>query len=168
MESNDDGLIIGAELQKQKIPYIYVTAHTDVETMKKVLETNPHGFISKPIRNSELTVNIGLVIKGFVGYASRNIKIKVGNHVETIDLEDIIYIKSDGNYLEIFTDNKKHLKRCTIDQILEELDSPDFERIHRSIVVNKSYIQKVTVGAVILSNEVSLPVSRTFSRTTKE
>jgi DNA-binding LytR/AlgR family response regulator len=167
MERHDDGLVIGAMLNEIKIPYIYVTAHTDSETAKRVIQTHPHGFISKPIRTGELTVSIGLVLNNILSSNKSKLKVKHNNEVNYINPSDLLYIKSDGNYLEVFTFEKKYLIRNTLDQLLLELDSPSFERIHRSIVINKDHILSVSTAMVTLTGNIELPISRTFSKRIK-
>lgn len=56
--------------------------------------------------------------------------------------DDIVYFKSDGNYVKIITDNKTHLYRKTIRSIYESIDTEEFLRIHRSIILKKSYIKQ--------------------------
>ena len=167
MERNDDGLVIGAMLNERKIPYIYVTAHTDSETTKRVIQTYPHGFISKPIRTSELTVSIGLLLNKIQNSKISKLKVKYNNELVYLDPIDLLYIKSDGNYLELFTEDKKYLIRNTIDQLLLELDSPSFERIHRSIVINKEHLVSISPSTVTLTRDIILPISRTFSKQVK-
>jgi DNA-binding LytR/AlgR family response regulator len=144
-----------------------VTAHTDSETTKRVIETHPHGFISKPIRTSELTVSIGLVLNKISNSNTSKLKVKYNNEMIYLNPADLVYVKSDGNYLELFTTDKKYLIRNTLDQLLMELGSPSFERIHRSIVINKDHIVSVSHTTVTLTGDTILPISRTFSKQIK-
>jgi DNA-binding NarL/FixJ family response regulator len=36
------------------IPVVYLTAHSDPETLKRVLHSNPYGYIVKPFASNEL------------------------------------------------------------------------------------------------------------------
>jgi len=56
--------------------------------------------------------------------------------------DDIICFKSDGNYVKIVTDNKTYLYRKTIRSIFESINPEEFLRIHRSIILKKSYIKQ--------------------------
>lgn len=168
MERNEDGFVIGSILNEKNIPFIFVTAQTDSETTRKVIETHPEGFISKPIRTSELTVSIGLILKKLEGHNNAKLKIKHNNETIFINHTGLLYVKSDGNYLELFTLDKKYVIRSTIEQLLSDLDSPIFERIHRSIIVNKNYIVSVSPSTVSLKNNITLPLSRSFSKQLKD
>lgn len=168
MERHDDGLVIGQLLNEKNIPFIFVTAQTDSETARRVISTQPEGYIAKPIRTSELIVNIGLILKKLEKTEKTKFKIKHNNESIYVSYKDLVYGKSDGNYVEIFTfDKKKYIIRSTIEQFLVELDSSDFERIHRSIVVNKNYVTSVSPTTVSLKNDVTLPISRSFSKSFK-
>jgi two-component system response regulator LytT len=164
MERSDDGLMIGKFMGEKNIPFIYVTAHTDTETTNRVIETQPHGYISKPIRTSELIVSIALLLKSLESKNINKLKIRNGNDLIQVPVDHILYFKSDGNYLEIFTNDKKYVRRNTIEQLLEELDSPQFQRIHRSIVVNVNYVGTISPASVTLTNDIILPVSRSYSK----
>ena len=61
----------------------------------------------------------------------------------TIEISEVIYLESDGNYIKVHTKNDYQLFRTTMNTIENELDPEDFLRIHRSFIVNKHYIKKI-------------------------
>ncbi|WP_438426633.1 LytTR family DNA-binding domain-containing protein [Aquimarina macrocephali] len=56
-------------------------------------------------------------------------------------MDDIIYSKSDGNYVQIITQDKTYLYRITMNALFDSLDTFQFLRIHRSLIVNNIYIK---------------------------
>ncbi|HJY64581.1 MAG TPA: response regulator [Ignavibacteria bacterium] len=44
--------------EKYSIPIVYLTAHSDQYTIERTKFTNPYGFISKPVDDRELEINI--------------------------------------------------------------------------------------------------------------
>jgi two-component system, LytTR family, response regulator len=85
-----------------------------------------------------------------------------GFHV--IDTSNILYIEADSNY-SVF--HLKNSDKLVISKPLKEfediLDPFDFARIHKSAIINLSYIQGYSNKhgfEVILENSVVLPVSR--------
>ncbi|NVK51806.1 MAG: LytTR family transcriptional regulator DNA-binding domain-containing protein [Flavobacteriaceae bacterium] len=78
-------------------------------------------------------------------------------------LESLIYIKSEGNYLEFFTEQEKYLDRNQLKKVLEELPV-NFVKIHRSYIINKNYIKLINSTSVVLTTEVEIPLSRTFKK----
>ncbi|MTE27152.1 LytTR family transcriptional regulator DNA-binding domain-containing protein [Winogradskyella ouciana] len=83
------------------------------------------------------------------------------NNKTKIYLKQLKYIKSDGNYLEFITDEKRIIDRNKIKAILEELP-PNFVKVHRSYIINKNYVSSVNRSNVILRPDIIIPLSRTF------
>ena len=67
--------------------------------------------------------------------------IKIKGRGVSIYGDDIMYFKSDGNYVQLVTDAKTHLYRTTLNSLSDSLDKNQFLRIHRSLVVNRFYIK---------------------------
>ncbi|MEP0973409.1 MAG: LytTR family DNA-binding domain-containing protein [Balneola sp.] len=71
------------------------------------------------------------------------ITIREGKKVIPIDISEIKWIKSDKPYVAIQTEKGKYLHISTLKKILNEIDNPNFVRIHRSTIVNISKIEKL-------------------------
>ena len=115
--------------------------------------------MTKPVKESDLIAAIELAkIKNKVNY----VIVKNGFDELKVNFEDILFLKSDKNYVDIQLVNKTITVRNTLDNFYKELDSDIFCRVHRSYVVNKS---KVThkKSASIKIDEFELPISRNFS-----
>ncbi|MEO9483781.1 MAG: LytTR family DNA-binding domain-containing protein [Ekhidna sp.] len=61
-----------------------------------------------------------------------------------VELDDVLYIEANGNYVNLQTMDKSHLYRSTMNTLSEQLNPDDFLRIHRSIILNRRYISKCT------------------------
>ena len=83
------------------------------------------------------------------------------NNRSKIYLNQLKYIKSDGNYLEFVTEDKTIIDRNKLKNILDELP-PNFVRVHRSYVINKNYIQAMNSTTIVLTSDIRIPLSRTF------
>ena len=81
-----------------------------------------------------------------------------------IPIEDILYIKADGSYSDIFlADGTKHCvtKKLIDFEVLKQTN--DFERVHRSFIINLQHVQKFFKsdgGGVVMSNGEELSVSK--------
>ena len=51
--------------QQVNRPFLFVTSNTDNQTLERVKLTNPAGFIMKPFRKDDLTMQIGLAWHAF-------------------------------------------------------------------------------------------------------
>lgn len=164
-----DGLEIGEFFKSvHNIPFMYVTAHSDLEMTKRIMKTNPDGYITKPIRLNELMVNISMVTSRLSEiHDNKIIAFKNGYDVEQIPLKEFLFIKADGNYVEIIAEQRKYLIRNTLESFLREVDSEFLVRIHRSYAVNKLNIQKITSTDVEIGGNV-LPISRSYAAELRE
>ena len=85
------------------------------------------------------------------------------NNKSKVYIKELDYIKSDGNYLEFYSGDKKVVDRNKLKIILEDLP-PNFIQTHRSFIVNKNAIQSLTAASLILQNGVEIPISRTYKQ----
>lgn len=160
LEKDTEGIDIGEYLMKNNpIPFIYITAHSDVELIKKIVKTNPAGYITKPFKKSDLYAAISLIAEDLKKSSSKSINIKDGYNTVRLSIDQIIYVESDGNYINVQCENKKYALRQSLESLAQDLDEDQFFRIHRSYLININKIEKysskdVTVGGY------DLPLSR--------
>ena len=85
---------------------------------------------------------------------------KVDDYFHRIVFDNILYLKSEHNYVNIHTLEHKVLIRATLQDIFENLDDR-FIRIHRSYVVNSDKIDKINTSNILI-NGCEIPVSGNF------
>lgn len=77
-----------------------------------------------------------------------------------IQTKDILYVKSAGNYIDVYTKNKTHTIRLNIGKFLDNVpDQLEYVRLHRSYIVRKDKITIKSKSEVQLSNGIKIPVS---------
>ena len=91
---------------------------------------------------------------------SKNLQIKHDGIPVNITFSSILYIQSFGNYLKIFTDARMYLVSETLIKILTLL-SKDFQRTHKSYIINMSRVTKATRTHLLIENN-SVPVSAMY------
>ena len=69
--------------------------------------------------------------------------IKDRGEITLLSQEDIDWVDAAGDYVCIHTNGQTHIKRCTLKELLDELNAKNFKRIHRSTIVNLRCIKKV-------------------------
>lgn len=164
MKHELDGLDIGNLInEKYQIPFIYITAHSDINTIREIVKTNPTGYITKPFKKSDLFANINLALSQKATKTNTQLVFKDGANTVFINYEDIYYIESENNYLTIFCVSKKYMCRQTIETFLDELTSPMFFKPHRSYIVNLSNVVSYSKKDITLSNHKVIPLSRSSS-----
>lgn len=96
------------------------------------------------------------------------ILVNKGNAQVKIPRYKIKWIQASGNYVEIHDEGNQYLLRSTLAQMDRQLDSEQFIRIHRSYVVNKKHVQRVTQSngksTIILNSGQKLPLSRSYKQ----
>jgi len=83
---------------------------------------------------------------------SKYIFVKDGYKQIKISIEDILYVQSEGNYLNIVSNNEKVLVRMTFQSLMEKLPANLFFRVHLSYVVNFSHIQKIEDNHIFIQD----------------
>lgn len=87
-----------------------------------------------------------------------------------LNSNEILYVKSDGHYVEYFTDNKTNpeIDRNSLNEVLKILPSSSFIRIHKSFIVNVYRIKIINSTKVMLDNGVWINLSRTYKQKLKD
>lgn len=57
------------------------------------------------------------------------------------NVDDIVFLRAEGNYLCLQMKDRSHLYRMTMNAVETELDPARFLRIHRSFIVNTAHIR---------------------------
>lgn len=164
LENEREGILIGEQLSHEdKVQFIYVTAHSDVEIVKEILRTNPAGYITKPVKKSDLYACIILAVSKFEAAQQETTTIAIKDGYETVllPLNTIRYVEAEGNYLNIYCDAKKYVIRQSLETFLKDVNNAIFFRIHRSFIVNIQKVVRFSKKEIILSENTILPISRT-------
>jgi DNA-binding LytR/AlgR family response regulator len=87
---------------------------------------------------------------------------KANKKIHKYYLSDILYIEGSGNYIKVHTQNDKPLIVLDkLTELLEKLPQKQFIRVHKSYIVNISYVQNIE-GNVLKIKDTVIPISATF------
>ena len=176
MDINLSGELDGIETakrikEKYNIPIIYLTANADDSHFDRAKETKPEAFISKPYRTKELSRVIELALSRAndesVSSIASQFQLKDRIFVKTKErrvkllIEDISYIESDRNYVNIHSKDKIYTLAVTLKVIESKLPAKHFIRVHRSYIVNQGAIDAIADGYVVIQKHV-IPVSKVY------
>jgi DNA-binding LytR/AlgR family response regulator len=79
-----------------------------------------------------------------------------------LPFENIVYIESRDNYIEINTaEKKKIITRYTLSDFLAELNSGKFYRTHRSFAINTDLIDHIDSADVLVAG-TKVPLSSSY------
>ncbi|WP_394776610.1 LytR/AlgR family response regulator transcription factor [Flavobacterium sp.] len=163
----------GIEFRKKtlEIPVcIFITAHPEHAVESFEIETLD--FIVKPLKLDRFAQTVSRIeefmeikLKASLFEASiggDTIYIKEGHEQTKVKLHEILYLEALKDYTLIITDKKRHCVLSSIGNLLKEDHFQSFIRIHRSYAVQKQFIQKINSTEIILNNNVSIPVGRSY------
>lgn len=158
LEGNHDGIDLALELDKRQLPYLFLTSQTDPETVDRVKQTHPLGYIVKPFTEAGLQSNIEIAWHNHESKNTQYIILKSEGRLHKINENSILYLKAFDNYCYVYTSSKNYLVPHTLKHMSEQLNKDNFIKTHRSYWVNVNHIDSVGVNELVLNTE-PIPIS---------
>jgi len=93
--------------------------------------------------------------------------IRSDKRIEKVQLQDILYIESTGNYVFLHTEAKKIMAYLTLKGIEAQLPSADFVKVHQSFLVCFSKIDAIEGNTIKIKGK-TVPISRNYRDTVME
>lgn len=159
---------------KNKPLVIFTTAYSDY-----ALESYAYDVVDYLLKPIQFTRFLKAVDKAFyhygLGVPDKTINIPPSAQYETslvirvdgdwvrVEIEDIKYAQSWGNYIKIFTDNQTFLTALTLSELEQRLPRTQFVRVHKSYLVSIKRVTRISGNSLFIS-ELSLPVGLTYRR----
>lgn len=175
IDINLQNALDGIDLAKKfdsiyQTPYLYLTSYSDDLTINKVKETKPHGFVLKPFSKETLKVNLLLALRekdnsNKPEITEKNLNgnlltIKDGYDFIKIQIDEILWVEADKNYIHVKLQNKRVTLRESLRSFKSKL--PDyFEFSHKKYVVNVRAVNRYNTTEVLIHNQI-LPIGRNF------
>lgn len=148
-----EGIELGEYIhEKYGTPFIYLTAHSDRSTIERMIKSKPFGYLSKPVRKSELFATISLVLNS--GNESSIVLTEAGTSYK-FNKSSILFAESSGNYMVIHFANKEKpfLYRSNVDNLLNVF-GVGFAKINRSVIVNTSQVNAFNKKELTIEDRV--------------
>lgn len=166
------GIELGKKLSdKTEIPFIYLTSHSDKDTVQRANGTNPAGYLLKPFKSKDLKVAVDLALMNkeestetekldifFVKHNKKWLKIKP---------EEIKFLKADDTYTEVHTAEERYVISQSLKKLEDKLNLNLFKRVHRSYIVNIQEIESIEDDLVIINKSKGkelIPIGKTYKR----
>lgn len=102
----------------------FASRRTANERSARLMELVPQLQAQKPQRQSKMGI-------------------KSNGRILFVDLGDIVSVQAEGNYVLLHREGGSDLLRESISNVAEKLKSYGFVRIHRSVLVNASFVQEI-------------------------
>ncbi len=140
-----------------KIPFIFLTAKTEVRDIRDGMLLGADDYIVKPFDNNDLLKSIEVrlsrisefVVSPTFQAADENLRetdkvmVNVNGKPVIIEINEILYIASSGDYTTVYLkDQKKYFIRKLLNQWEKILPKNNFIKIHRSTVININSVER--------------------------
>ncbi|MBL8517214.1 MAG: response regulator transcription factor [Betaproteobacteria bacterium] len=182
------GIALAADMARMDAPpvIIFVTAHSghalsafDVHALDYLLKPFDDARLAQTLERATDLIRLkrpqayAFALRGFVGDAVRassphaalsHFTVRSVGMIESIAVAEVRWIVASGNYAELHLADRKVLHRATLRALEQHLDSTEFMRVHRSVIVRKSLMRALSVegdGVYLLHlrDGATLPVS---------
>jgi len=149
----------------------YLLKPVDPERFQKTLERVREQIKNKQPRQMEQKL-AALLEKLKLPESEKHLEriaIKENGRVTFLNIDEILWISSEGNYVGLHTKGETHLLRETMDAIERKLDSRKFLRLRRSTIIRIEQIKELYPlfngeFEVVLKNGTRLASSRRYRK----
>jgi DNA-binding LytR/AlgR family response regulator len=146
---------------------IFTTAYS--EHAVQSFELDAIDYLLKPFSQSRFLKACNKAYEQFelkkgnnLSSAPAHIFIKSGYEQIRVELDDILYVQSTGNYMQFVLPDRKIISRLTMNEAEELLPSSAFIRIHRSYIAGKKHVHKIEKNSLWIKEEM-LPVGAGYA-----
>lgn len=153
---------VNAEGMKTMI--VFVTSHDAL--VYQTFAYRPFGFIRKTHIDEELDELVGR-IKTELIHRKQELTVQKGQELSRILISEIIYVESEGNYLNINLQNEQIRIRETMSNLEKELEGKAFIRCHKGYLINSDYVAKLRTAEVEIRYSSGLkviPIGRSYEK----
>lgn len=185
----------GIELLKSlKYPPVFIFISSYSEHAAESFELDVIDYIVKPVKMERLIKAVGKAIeyirakagmqKGLPAKSTTPVPlydfvrsidaqqfffIKENNTHSKVNMGDVLYIESMGDFSKIYTvQQKTHLVLIGLKNLEKQLPSDLFLRVHKQYIVNILHIKNISAVDIRLSNNSVLPVSIAYKQTLQD
>jgi two-component system LytT family response regulator len=174
--ADGDAFDLLGKLEKIFFKIIFITAYEEYALkafrfsaldylLKPVLVDNLSAALERAENQvmTELKLQLNSLQSNLSPKENKTIVLKTMEKIYLIDVKDILRCESDWNYTQFFTEEgKKYMVSHPLKEYEEMLEGYGFFRIHKSHIVNISFIESFDKKSdmVVLKDKSRLPVSR--------
>jgi DNA-binding LytR/AlgR family response regulator len=166
------GLDVGTELE---IPFIFLTALADAQTINKAKLSEPYAYLVKPVRTESLYSTIEITLHNAAQRKDSlhtpplsdnlgpegSVFVKSRNRLEKLMLRDILWIEASDIYCQVATASGKHLLNASLKLIEERFPPQKFIRVHRSYIVQIDRIDALEEDDLLIGDQ-KIPIGKTY------
>ncbi|MFY0598794.1 MAG: response regulator transcription factor [Cyclobacteriaceae bacterium] len=139
---------------------VFTTSHA--EYALEAFEYQVTDFVPKPVQLPRLLKSIERIreLNNNVRQESQNeIFVRNEGRFVRLNLEELLYVESLGDYVTFVTDTNKYIVHSTLKNIADKITNPNFLKVHRSYVINLTKVVDIEENNLVIKDKV-IPISR--------
>jgi two-component system LytT family response regulator len=149
---------------------ILITSKKDYAV--EAFELNVADYIIKPVSLSRFMTAVDRAKELFAGRDSKVemnekekdfIFVRSNSLLTKVRIKDIIYVQALGDYVNIFTNEKRLTVHITLKGLEEKLPSDKFYRLHRSYLTSLHHIDNIEEGTAYIGKH-PLPIGEQYKK----
>lgn len=164
-----DGVQVGRQIREQlgndKISIVYISSR---ETYAMSLfQVRPLDFLIKPLTREKVSA----VLEQFIRLSEANkneFYFHAGKSVCRLYLDEIRYFACNGRKVEIYTDSGQKEFYGAMREVWKQVEGKGFWAIHKSYIVNASFVSVYHYDAVQMTDGTRLPISQKYRKTMRD
>jgi DNA-binding LytR/AlgR family response regulator len=162
-----DGLELAGVLDQFADPpaLVFVSAYEDGAVGAFELELHPLDYLMKPVSRARIAQALERVVASRSDGEIVSVEHQRGGATRLVPRSSILYVKSEGDYVRIVSDDGRFLVRGALSQIERKWIPYGFVRVHRSYVVNLRRATELRPelggsATIVLADGSEVPVAR--------
>lgn len=171
LNGDKNGFDLADLLNKEGIPFIFITAFADEETVQTAVDKNPFGYLVKPFGLKDVDTAIQVAMKTYINLnkqvdneaivmsKDRCIFLKVDSSLVKIKEDEILWMEARGDYVIFKTESNTFIVHSTMKNVIKKVSPSLFLKVHRSYIINLDKVIDITDSNLQIDNKI-IPISR--------
>jgi len=162
------GIEVAQKIVDLDISVIFMTHMNNDETFEAAKKVKSISYLVKPF--DMLTLKGSLEMAGNFRTINKEsdstILLRRGSQRVVVSIDSIIWIESDRNYCDIFTEQGRFSVRKSMVKFLDELSTDKIMKTHRQYAIALNKIDNILVskGELVLIGGKVIPIGRTYKK----
>lgn len=166
IKGEKDGIDLAQTINQDfGLPFLFITSHSDKHTVERAKNTLPKGYIIKPFDQDDVYASVEIAIataSNTLGSKKPSVLIRQNGVLNKILVDDISHVKTDKNYLEVFTcAGQKYILRQALKEFLDQLYMEHFCQVHKSFAVHTKHVTAFDANNVVVCGQ-SIPIGKKY------
>lgn len=174
LRGTETGIDLARLIRDQyRLPFIFITSHSDKEIVGKAVATQPNGYLMKPFDANDLFTSIEVALANYSGKTgglnasnegfliNDSIFVKTDKCFTRVKISDIHWLEAEHNYMSIVSEKGKHMVRSSFKEFLESIPQERFVQVHKSYIVNLDKIDSFSYAEIMIAGK-EIPLSRLY------